>query len=86
MIIAWGMEAWADYTAWQQEDKKTVRRINMLIRDIVRNGYQGIGKPEPLRYMTGDWWSRRIDQKNRLVYGLIENRLEIIQCKEHYKD
>lgn len=86
MIIAWGMEAWADYTTWQQEDKKTVRRINMLIKDIVRNGYQGVGKPEPLRHMDGGWWSRRIDKKNRLVYRLVEERLEIIQCKEHYTD
>lgn len=86
MMIAWDEEAWADYVAWQSEDKKIRKRINDLIKDIQCNGHRGIVKPEPLRYMNGGWWSRRIDEKNRLIYRIKEQAIEIIQCKGHYDD
>ena len=79
--------AWDDYLYWQTQDKKTQRRINELIRDIIRNGYEGIGKPEPLKGDLSGWWSRRIDDTNRLVYRLVgENVLEISQCRGHYSN
>lgn len=86
MIKIWGDEAWEDYLYWQTQDKKTLKRINVLIKDIDRNGYEGIGKPEPL---TGDWsgyWSRRIDEKNRLVYKIVDATIRIAQCRTHYGD
>lgn len=86
MKVAWDEEAWEDYVAWQSGDKKIRKRINDLIKDIQRNGNRGIGKPEPLRYMTGGWWSWRIDEKNRLIYRIREQAIEIIQCKGHYND
>lgn len=84
MIIAWGEAAWADYVYWQGQDKKILKRINELIKDIQRNGTKGLGKAEPLKYVTGGWHSRRIDKCHRLVFRIKENRLEILQCKEHY--
>lgn len=86
MRLAWDEEAWDDYVAWQSEDKKTLKRINALIKDIRRNGNHGIGKPEPLRYMKGGWWSRRINEKDRLIYRIVESQLEILQCRNHYDD
>jgi toxin YoeB len=82
----WEEKAWEDYLYWQVQDKKTLRKINELIRDIERNGNEGIGKPEPLKENLSGWWSRRIDQKNRLVYRIIEGHIEILQCGEHYED
>lgn len=80
-------DAWADYLYWQTQDKKTLKRINKLIQDIERNGYDsGLGKPEPLRNNLSGWWSRRIDDSNRIVYRIRENRLEILQCGSHYRD
>ena len=80
----WDDKAWDDYVKWQDEDKKTKNRINALIKDIERNGVdKGIGKPEKLRYVEG--WSRRIDDKNRLIYDVDANGyLYIIACKGHY--
>ena len=80
----WDDKAWDDYVKWQDEDKKTKNRINALIKDIERNGVdKGIGKPEKLRYVEG--WSRRIDEKNRLIYDIDANGyLYIIACKGHY--
>jgi len=76
---------WREYLYWESQDKKTLRRINNLIDDIGRNGHDGIGKPEPLRNDMSGWWSRRIDEKNRLVYRLIDGDIvEISQCKGHY--
>ena len=86
MITAWDEEAWADYVYWQGQDKKVLKKINELIKDIVRNGTKGLGKAEKLKYMNGDWYSRRIDKVNRLVFRIVENRLEIIQCRNHYND
>lgn len=77
-------EAWEEYLYWQIQDKKTLKRINRLLKDIERNGNAGIGKPEPLKYRNG--WSKRIDDVNRLVYDIHDNMIEIIQCKGHYND
>jgi len=80
----WDETAWADYLYWQTQDKKTLKRINELIKDIERNGNSGIGKPEPLKGNLSGLWSRRIDECNRLVYRIKEDMLEIISCREHY--
>ena len=82
----WHDEAWEDYLYWQTQDKKTLKRINLLLQDISRNGYDGIGKPEPLKGDLSGWWSRRIDESNRLVYRINNGRLEIAQCRSHYGD
>lgn len=84
MKKAWFDEAWEDYLYWQIQDKKIIKRINLLIKDIERNYYDGIGKLEPLKGNLSDWWSRRIDDTNRLVYRINNNILEIISCKTHY--
>ena len=88
MIIEFSPRAWYEYTGWQFEDKKTLKRINTLIKDIERNGNTGIGKPEPLRGDLSGYWSRRIDDANRLVYKLTgtgdEQKLIIVQCETHY--
>jgi toxin YoeB len=76
----WFDEAWDDYIYWQTQDKKTIRRINELIKDTKRNGYIGIGKPEPLKGDLSGFWSRRIDEANRLVYRIIDSKLEILSC------
>ena len=86
MKIVWFEEAWEDYVAWQTQDKKTLRRINQLLQDATRNGYTGIGKPEPLKGEFSGFWSRRIDEVNRLVYRIKDDRLEILSCKGHYDD
>jgi len=79
--------AWNDYLNWQTQDKRALKRINELIRDIIRNGNDGIGKPEPLKGDYSGWWSRRIDETNRIVYRLVgEDTLEISQCKGHYNE
>lgn len=76
---------WADYLYWQAQDKKTLRKINDLLKAIDRDGFSGIGKPEPLKGREG-CWSRRIDDKNRLVYKILDGQIEILQCKGHYED
>lgn len=80
----WDDSAWADYLYWQTQDKKTLKRINELIKDIERNGNLGIGKPEPLKGNLSGLWSRRIDEYNRLVYRIREDMLEIVSCRNHY--
>ena len=84
MIKLWHNTAWNDYLYWQNEDKKTLKRINMLIKDIERNGYNGIGKPEPLRGNLSGKWSVRIDAFNRIVFMIDEGKLIIFSCKGHY--
>jgi toxin YoeB len=80
-------EAWEDYLYWQDQDKKTLRRINLILQDISRSPFEGIGKPEPLRGNLFGWWSRRIDDTNRIVYRVRqEGSIEIAQCKGHYYD
>ena len=86
MLLLWYDEAWNDYLVWQTEDRKTLRRINQLIRDISRNNPDGIGKPEPLKGEFSGWWSRRIDGSNRLVYRIRDGVVEIAQCRTHYGD
>lgn len=82
----WTDRGWDDYLYWQTQDKKTLKRVNQLITDIERNKYTGIGKPEPLRGELSGWWSRRIDDNNRIVYRLRDGNLEISQCRGHYDD
>jgi toxin YoeB len=86
MIKLWQDEAWEDYMYWQTEDKKTLKRINKLIRDIERNGYNGIGKPESLKGDLSKYWSVRIDDSNRIVFRINGDKLEIWQCGSHYRD
>ena len=78
-------KAWPDYLYWQSQDKKTLKRINALIKDIQRNAYDGIGKPEPLTGDLSGFWSRRIDDKNRLVYRLNDNVVEVCSLRYHYE-
>ena len=86
MHITWDEEARNDYVWWQFEDRKTLKRINALIKDIQRNGNEGIGKPEPLRGNLSGWWSRRIDETNRIVYYEQGEVIYIISCMGHYDD
>ena len=83
-ILCWTDEAWSDYLWWQTQDRKTLKRINRLIQDTMRSPYEGIGKPEALRENLSSFWSRRIDESNRLVYAVDDNRLTIISCRYHY--
>ena len=83
--ISFTSNAWEEYCYWQVQDKKTLKRINLLLQDIERNNYNGIGKPEPLKNDLSGYWSRRIDSNNRLVYRINNNQIEIVQCKGHYK-
>ena len=85
--VSFTLDGLEDYIFWQTEDKRTLKKINQLIRDIVRNGHKGIGNPEPLKGDLSDYWSREIDEKNRLLYRILDDgRVEIIQCKRHYSD
>jgi toxin YoeB len=77
--------AWEDYVYWQGQDKKTLKKINELLQDILRNGYTGIGKPEPLKENLAGWWSRRIDDTNRLVYRIEDEQIIISECRSHYR-
>ena len=86
MNKSWSDEAWEDFCYWQKQDKKTYNRILTLIKDIDRNGYKGIGKPEPLKNDLSGYWSRRIDDKNRIVYKIHEGTILIAQCGSHYQD
>lgn len=81
----WAEGAWEDYLYRQQQDKKILKRINALLKDIDRNGYTGIGKPEPLKYELSGFWSRRIDDTHRLVYWIVGDAVEIAQCRTHYE-
>ena len=82
--LSFSEKAWQDYLYWQTQDKKVLRRINQLLQDIERNGYQGIGKPEPLKGDLSGFWSRRIDDTHRIVYRVSDGLIEILQCKGHY--
>lgn len=83
--ISFTTDAWKEYCYWQMQDKKTLKRINLLLLDIQRNYYTGIGKPELLKSNLNGYWSRRIDNVNRLVYKISNEQIEIIQCKGHYE-
>lgn len=82
----WFDKAWEDYLYWQIQDKKLLKKINELLKDIERNQNQGIGKPEALKGDLSGWWSRRIDDVNRLVYRINGELIEIASCKGHYGD
>ncbi len=79
-------ESWDDYLYWQANDKKMLQRINELLKDISRNHYIGIGKPEPLKYKYKGFWSRRINDKHRLVYQVRQDEILIAKCRFHYDD
>lgn len=86
MHKVWFDEAWEDYVFWLSQDKKTIKRINALIKDIERNRFEGMGKPEPLKGDLAGFRSRRIDETNRIVYRFWGEVLEIISCRGHYSD
>ena len=86
MKKVWQDEAWEDYLYWQTQDKKMLKRINQLIKDIKRNPFEGIGKPEPLTGNLTGFWSRRINDKDRLVYKIDEENVYILACRYHYSD
>lgn len=86
MHKVWFDEAWEDYVFWLSQDKKTIKRINALIKDIKRNRLEGMGKPEPLKGDLAGFRSRRIDETNRIVYRFCGEVLEIISCRDHYSD
>ena len=82
----WQDDAWNDYLYWQKQDKKTLKKINELIKDIERDSFNGIGKPEALSGNLSGFWRRRIDAKNRIVYRIKNEQIEIAQCGSHYRD
>lgn len=77
-------EAWEDYTYWQQYDKKLLKKINSLLKEIKRTPYEGIGKPEPLKHELQGAWSRRINQEHRLVYEVFDEQINVMACRFHY--
>ncbi len=84
MKLIFSEHAWADYLHWQKTDKKTLKRVNQLIRDIQRNKYEGIGKPEPLKHALAGYWSRRINAEHRVVYKIENDSILIAQLRYHY--
>lgn len=82
----WSDKAWDDYLYWQTQDKKTLKKINKLVKDIERNNFEGIGKPEALKGNLSGFWSRRIDDANRLIYRINGEFIDILSCKGHYED
>jgi toxin YoeB len=83
--LSWTNAAWSDYVYWQGQDKKTLKRINALIKDVMRNPKDGIGKPEELRESLSGFWSRRIDETHRLVYAIERHQIVVIACRYHYE-
>jgi toxin YoeB len=83
--IKWDFDAWEDYLYWQMHDKKNLKRINQLLKDIRRSPFDGIGKPEPLKANLSGWWSRRIDEEHRLVYMIEKETVLIFSCRGHYE-
>ncbi len=84
MILSWAEKAWEDYLYWQQTNKKTLKRIKTLIKDIQRQPFEGLGDPEPLKHNWSGYWSRRIDREHRLVYKVTDTATVIVQCRYHY--
>ncbi len=84
-FLVWDEHAWDDYVWWQKEDRRTLKRINQLIRDIARNGNDGIGKPEALKHSLSGYWSRRITGEHRLVYRIVDDEIRIASCRYHYE-
>ena len=85
MLLAWTKIGWEDYEYWQQQDNRTRKRINALVKDIMRDPFDGIGNPEPLKHSLSGLWSRRITQEHRLVYEVRDDLLIIHQCRYHYR-
>ena len=85
MFKIWFDEAWEDYLYWQAQDKKTLKRVNALLKDIERDNFDGIGKPEALKGELSGFWSRRIDDTNRLIHRIKDDTLEILSCRGHYE-
>ncbi len=85
MILAFTKQGWEDYQYWQNRERKILIRINDLIKDIMRSPFSGIGKPEPLRGNLSGYWSRRVNLEHRLVYGVRDSQVVILQCRYHYK-
>ncbi|HGG59841.1 MAG TPA: Txe/YoeB family addiction module toxin [Gammaproteobacteria bacterium] len=83
--LAWTDAAWSDYLYWQSQDKKTLKRINRLIAEVMRSPFEGIGKPEPLKENLSGFWSRRIDDAHRLVYAVTDAQITVIACRYHYE-
>lgn len=83
-LLSWTDESWNDYLYWQTQDKKMLKRINKIINDVKRSPFAGIGKPESLKENLAGFWSRRIDDTNRLVYAVDDNAITIISCRYHY--
>ncbi len=84
MKFTFSKNSWEDYISWQKEDKKILKRINQLIKDIQRTPFHGIGNPEPLKYDLSGFWSRRINREHRLVYQVFDQEILIYSCKYHY--
>ncbi|MDB6368757.1 Txe/YoeB family addiction module toxin [Photorhabdus bodei] len=84
MILSWAEMAWEDYLYWQQTDKKVLKRVNTLIKDIKRQLFNGLGDPEPLKHNWSGYWSRRINREHRLVYKVTDDAIIIVQCRYHY--
>lgn len=82
----WSDKAWDDYLYWQTQDKKTLKKVNQLVKDIERSNFEGIGKPEALKGNLSGFWSRRIDDANRLIYRINGEFIDILSCKGHYED
>ena len=85
MKIVFSKNAWEDYISWQKEDKKITKKINALIKEIMRTPFEGSGKPEPLKFDLAGFWSRRIDREHRLVYQVENNEIRIYSCRYHYE-
>ena len=84
MKLVFTQLSWEDYLYWLNTDKQKLKRINELLKDIARNPYEGIGKPEPLRFNYSGFWSRRIDEEHRLIYRVVDDEIQIVKCRFHY--
>jgi toxin YoeB len=85
MKLIWDEQAWEEYVGWQRDDKRILKRINDLLKDITRNGNEGIGKPEPLKHGFSGYWFRRITEEHRLIYRIAGDEVRIAQCRYHYE-
>ena len=84
--LSWTIAAWSDYLYWQGQDKRTLRRINRLVQDVLRSPFSGVGRPEALKGGLAGFWSRRIDERHRLVYAIDAERVTVVSCRYHYDE
>lgn len=84
MTLSFASEAWEDYVEWQRIDPKIAKRVNTILSDMMRSPFEGIAKPEPLKHQLSGWWSRRIDQRHRIVYRVTEDTILVAECRDHY--